>query len=64
MLKPVEEMTPPELFDAITGCSYNGMIFRAVLWQSDRAKQAAQTLVAELRQDPTLQALMEKDFAA
>ena len=57
-MKAVENLTVSELFDRLSLAIYYGPAMRGVLL-NPRAKQAAQDLLAELRQDNFLREKME-----
>lgn len=60
-MKNVEQLTTTELFDRLSIAVYYGAALRAELHANPRARKAAETLIAELRQEHFLRGQLETE---
>lgn len=58
-MKPVEKLTTAEVFDRLSIAVYYGAALQAELHANPRARKAAETLIAELRQEDFLRRQLE-----
>jgi len=58
-MKPVEQLTTAEIFDRLSIAVYYGAALRAEIHANPRARKAAETLIAELRQEEFLRGQLE-----